>query len=209
MASSKLAIWCVQLVQSAVVRATRLASDALAGSQGALVVLLVVAVMSHYMCTLLLRCRATLAKRMQDEGQPLLEEITYPDIGAAALPEWHLGERISAFCLLLCQLGACIAYLIFIGNNMHRIAPDLGPRSVPLLLIAPALLAMCYVRRVDLLFPTSLLGSVLFFVGLALLSVHGFSNWHPPAHMHAVRWDTMPIFLGMAIFAMEGINMVR
>ena len=117
---------------------------------------------------------------------------------------------LTSVCLLLCQLGACIAYLIFIGNNLHRVAGDVMPRAAWIAVVAPCVYVLACIRRVEYLFPTSLLGSLFGLVGLACITAHGLSHQPPiqPASWEAFRPEGVLIFIGVAVFAMEGINMV-
>lgn len=180
-----------------------------AGWLAALAILLVVALVSIYACQLLLEAKSVAEVELRRRGEKEEdEEITYPDVGSAAIPTAGLGRSLTFFFLVATQIGSCIAYVMFIGNNLHAL--DLGaPRWALILMLAPLLFAFTLSRDMASIYPVSLAGTILFVVGVVVVVAEAVDAWNPPAHFPAVRTEGLARFTGTAIFALSGINLVR
>lgn len=184
----------------------------MAGWLGGLVVLVVIAVTSAYTAKLLLRAKNCARKRAvrrlvqggmrAEEAREATVHLTYPEVGREALPEGHVGERMTAFFLALTQLGSCTAYVIFMANNLNSIDPTWPARWMYVFVLLPPLIFLSFIRDIDLLFPLSLAGTALLAIGIVLIAGHATSEWAPPDTFRVTDLHGMTIFAGMAIFAM-------
>lgn len=183
-----------------------------AGWLGGILVLLVIAVTSAYTAKLLLRAKNCARKRAvrrlvqggmrPEDARAATVHMTYPEVGREALPQGHVGERMSAFFLALTQLGSCTAYVIFMANNLSAIDPTWPSRWMYVFVLLPPLIFLSFIQDIDLLFPLSLAGTALLAVGIVLIAGHAVSEWAPPDAFRVIDVHGMTIFAGMAIFAM-------
>ena len=89
------------------------------------VTLMAIALISRYCMELLLKCRVHLLDRdVKEEEQSLRTKASYGDIGFAAYGK-H-GKFLVNVALCFTQTGFCCVYMIFLGNNMHSIFPDVS-----------------------------------------------------------------------------------
>ena len=78
-------------------------------------------------------------------------------------------------------------------------------------MILPFMLAICSIRNLRYLSPFSVVANVLQFVGLGIIFYYIFAT--PLPDSSSVPWlaesSRLPLFFGTAIFAIEGISVVR
>lgn len=202
-----------------------------AGYAGGTIGLVLVAAMCIYTMMLLVRCKYWIkdpkatefaAARLgsQVANAPpglragLIQDMTleYPDIAYYAGGGGRRGTARAAYWfvmlnLLLCQLATCIAYFIFLGNSVSSATSEAIPRAAAIFVCFPIALALSMVRDQQQLVPAAFMGNLALIGGIVLIFTSGFLHHWPPGKMEAFNPD-IPIFLGIAIFAMEGINQV-
>eukprot|EP00286_Rhodomonas_abbreviata_P020766 CAMPEP_0181293090 /NCGR_PEP_ID=MMETSP1101-20121128/2874_1 /TAXON_ID=46948 /ORGANISM="Rhodomonas abbreviata, Strain Caron Lab Isolate" /LENGTH=521 /DNA_ID=CAMNT_0023397643 /DNA_START=92 /DNA_END=1654 /DNA_ORIENTATION=+ len=143
------------------------------------------------------------------------------------------GLQVANGIILCCQLGTCIAYNIFLGVSLVAIIstlypnPDhfiygnsLGYNPYIFFVICQTLLfcMMAQLKDVASMAPLLMFAQVAMVTAFALIIIAGMV--HPSVcdrdgstavfcKVHAgARWDTYPVFIGIAVFAMEGIPTV-
>jgi proton-coupled amino acid transporter len=168
-------------------------------SQGGMIAgtigMLIVALLSTVAVFLLLDCKKRLGRHTR----------TFGDIGFGAAG--RAGHSIVEGCVVLSQLGFCTAYIIFITQNMHRyMSAYFGEQEVTLTLI-PALVLLCWIRSLQVLAPFSLLAIVLILAGLATVVLASADKIGLGKGVEPYVPDTLPVFIGMAIYSFEGIGL--
>mmetsp|Transcript_14035 Transcript_14035/g.34039 ORF Transcript_14035/g.34039 Transcript_14035/m.34039 type:complete len:445 (+) Transcript_14035:2-1336(+) len=155
----------------------------------------IVALFSTIAVFLLLDCKAKLGRHAR----------TFGDIGYGAAGK--AGHAVVEGCVVLSQLGFCTAYVIFITQNLARyVEAIVWPQELTLLLV-PALVCLCWIRSLQVLAPLSLLAIVLILVGLLSVVVASADRFGQGKDVEQVIPETLPIFLGMAIYSFEGIGL--
>lgn len=180
------------------------------GWLGGIVILVVVGLLNAY-TGLLLRDAKYVAddilRQRGEKGED--EEVTFADVGAAAFSRGGLGRSLTFFFLVISQLGTCIAYVVFMVNNLSAADPVFASRWLYIGLLGPCLFAFTMFRSMASLSPVAIIGTALFVVGIALVVFESLSSWNPPSEFPAYRADGVDRFVGTAIFALSGINLVR
>mmetsp|Transcript_47498 Transcript_47498/g.148609 ORF Transcript_47498/g.148609 Transcript_47498/m.148609 type:complete len:654 (-) Transcript_47498:28-1989(-) len=150
-----------------------------------------------------------------------------PHIAAVISP--GLGEKWANLVVILCQLGTCIAYNIFLGVSFTAIVEELYPthnyaemqtrgyNPYVFFVLCNTMLFCLLVQFKDFarMAPLLIFAQGAMMTAMALVIAHGLV--HPSVcdrdadtqvfcrvHWEA-RWQTFPIFVGIAVFAMEGI----
>jgi len=150
-----------------------------------------------------------------------------PHIAAVVSP--GSGERWANLVVILCQLGTCIAYNIFLGVSFTAIVEELYPthnyaemkrrgyNPYVFFVLCNSMLFCLLVQFKDFarMAPLLIFAQGAMMTAMALVIAHGLI--HPSVcdrdadtlvfcrvHWEA-RWQTFPIFVGIAVFAMEGI----
>jgi proton-coupled amino acid transporter len=131
---------------------------------------------------------------------------TFTEIGTGAFGSW--GGLMVDVCIIITQLGGCIAYVIFISQNMSK-AVGLTDLQWVFLMFIP-FLAIGMVRRIETLAPTALLGNLVYVFAFAVVFYLGGTetccvakddiNWSDVAHY--------PLIFGTCSFSLEGIALV-
>lgn len=152
------------------------------------------------------------------------------DIGRASFGTFgYLAVLVLTF---ICQLGVCIVYCIFIGRSITGIfvseLPDnpdetsITPAAYYVILAAgvtPVLLLLSWIRSMKYLAKALIVATTLMTAGVVIIIAYGATNaiqCDPPASpataqqctLHIFRWETYPIFLGVVVFALEGMTTV-
>ncbi|CAN0072498.1 unnamed protein product, partial [Discosporangium mesarthrocarpum] len=134
---------------------------------------------------------------------------TYGEIGLYALGK--AGQGAIEVFLVTMQLSICIVYFSFVSANLVEILPaswGIGQRGIIVLMIVPVA-GLALVRHMKDLAIVSLAASLFFMSGLALilLLVVNHIPDRPPTEV-LFSPSKVPIFLGNAVFAFEGIGLV-
>lgn len=124
---------------------------------------------------------------------------------------------IDAF-LCVTQLGFCCVYFVFVAQNLkHVIDPYVGItwplQSYMALLLIPMIL-LTYVRNLKWLAPFSMIANIFMAVGLGIIFYYVFRDPLPSIHRPNfssgfASWKQLPLYFGTAIYAFEGIGMVK
>jgi solute carrier family 36 (proton-coupled amino acid transporter) len=124
------------------------------------------------------------------------------------------GQAIVDFFLVLTQWGFCCGYLIFLWQNLASLIKESLhplPNYACVLIFVGLVSPPSLLKNVKKLAPLSFLADVIWFVGFGfVLSFLDYKNF--PVHWQEIdrglRWQTLPIFFGIAVSSFEGIGLV-
>eukprot|EP00466_Bigelowiella_natans_P000758 jgi/Bigna1/74444/fgenesh1_pg.29_\ len=127
------------------------------------------------------------------DGAIEYQELSSLTFGAA-------GEGISAFAAISTQLGACVSFLVFIGENMADVTGASG--SIITLGLVPILIILALIKDASLFAPTSHLGNAALVLAVSTVFWYGFSE-SPPRSLETYtqfRYLGLPIFFGIGVY---------
>jgi proton-coupled amino acid transporter len=166
-----------------------------------LITLLVIAAITFHTTIILTVCKNTLNGRRRKNGES--EDIhTYGDVGKASLG-W-LGAALIDIFLVFTQTGFSCAYLIYIGENMHDMIPQLANWHAVAVAIV-ILIPVCMLRNLKYLAPTSILSEVCIIVGLLIVvyyNIHALATTPFPGtrNIKYFNWSEFPLFFGVCCY---------
>lgn len=134
---------------------------------------------------------------------------SYESIGELAFGTWGKAAVQTVVCVT--QVGFCTAYVVFIGQNLHVIVPQLTTIEWTLC-IAPLLILLSWIRQLKYLAPFSMLANVCLLYGVLVVVVRSSQHLvetHEQPDVVPINISTFLVFLGIAIFAFEGVGLVR
>eukprot|EP00756_Hemistasia_phaeocysticola_P060476 Hpha_TRINITY_DN4063_c0_g1::TRINITY_DN4063_c0_g1_i1::g.63798::m.63798/K14209/SLC36A, PAT; solute carrier family 36 (proton-coupled amino acid transporter) len=165
----------------------------------------VVAVVSLHCMFLVADCK----RHLERKG---VKVERYGDLGTHAFGE--VGARVVDFCLVVTQVGFCVAYLIFIARNLLVVVPDSPGYRMVVLLLLPGQLVLSTIRHLKFLSWFSLLADFTNLFGLSSIFWYaseriGLPDPHGDDEPRLVAdWSRAVFFFGIAIYCYEGIGMV-
>ena len=115
--------------------------------------------------------------------------------------------------LVLDLVGCCCVYIVFVSENIKQVAdfymePDWDIR-IYMSILLPFLIILSLVKNLKYLAPFSMLANGLIATGLGITFYYVFSDLPPIETARKISsWSEMPLFFGIAIFALEGIGVV-
>ncbi|EKX46948.1 hypothetical protein GUITHDRAFT_86572 [Guillardia theta CCMP2712] len=155
-----------------------------------------ISILSTICVFMLLSCKKKLGGRTRSFG----------DVGYAACG--RTGHVLVEFCVVLSQMGFCCAYLIFVGENMYKyVKPYVVKEDNVIWAIVPGISLLCWIPSLDILAPFSLFAVLLIFSGLITVAWNSMPLFGTGPDVQEYIPSTMPIFVGMAIYAFEGIGL--
>lgn len=177
------------------------------GLLAGLVVMVVCAVMATHSMLLLVECKNALRHR---------GVVSYEDIVSVVL-----GRRWSTVVggfLVFTQYGFCVVYMVFLSDNIHTFFPEYTEaeaRMATLAALVPWFVALSWVRTLHALALFSVVACFAIIPGLCIVLAASFiqiSQATMPdlvgTFVTGARWETLPVMMGVAIFAFEGIGVV-
>ncbi|CAI5537375.1 unnamed protein product [Closterium sp. Naga37s-1] len=152
------------------------------------------------------RCRRLVAER----GGAVIN--TYGDLGYHACGQ--VGQRAVDVLVLVSQGGCCVAYLIFVGDNLASIVPacptlpGTSVKTTLILLLSPLQILLAWVRSLTGLAPFSIFADVANLLAMAVVIRDDVSSFTRPTAVHA--WTglaALPFAMGVACYCYEGFAM--
>lgn len=146
--------------------------------------------------------------RIREEIPRCSSISTYAALVKSMLGRW--GESGAIFSMLISNFGAAVAWIKYIGDNLHRFLPEVAfPGSAWCLAVTILLLFCAAIENVGPL--TRISGVGLFagqaFVGVIVAAAAG--HWrHFAQYLYAqplVNWSGLPVAMGIAVFCNEGM----
>ena len=136
------------------------------------------------------------------------EQLDYSGIMSRSLG--GLGEWLALLSIIVSAWGSCIAYLLFIKDNLHSLWPGLLPEWLWVLLASVPLALLSLLDDVRRLAPVSVVGLACAFsfaclvVAEAALHLSADDVREFFAEEPLVRWKTLPLAMAVAAFCNEG-----
>jgi hypothetical protein len=166
------------------------------GMLAAMAGMCIVSILSTMCVFLLLDCKHKLPGRVRSFG----------DVGYGALG--RTGHVLVEVTVVLSQMGFSCAYLIFVSQNLFLYLKEaLSSEAAIVWYLVPLLVGLSWIPSLDVLAPFSVLALALIFSGLGIVAWHAAPSVGRGPDVQSYIPSTMPIFIGMAIYAFEGIGL--
>ncbi|VDP33193.1 unnamed protein product [Soboliphyme baturini] len=157
---------------------------------------------SHQFC-MLVECGAI------DYGKTA--ELTF-SLGPPALRKFGKTARIlvNSF-IMICQLGFCSVYLLFIAENMRQVVDGNGvlPIQAYVAFTLIPIIPLCCVRHLKYLTLPSTVANLLYLISFVITFQYLFLQLPPSSRLPAIRaMDTLPLAFGNIMFSFEAVCLV-
>ncbi|KAL1517835.1 hypothetical protein ABEB36_001549 [Hypothenemus hampei] len=161
-------------------------------------------------------------------AQELCRRTKIPSLGFAEVAEvaflngppgfrpWAKFAKASINLFLVIDLlGCCCVYIVFVATNVKQVVDFYTPKEyhfnsrLYMASMLPPLILINLIRNLKLLSPLSMIANVLVATGISVTFYYIISDL--PAFDSQPAYESitkLPIFFGMAIFALEGIGVV-
>ena len=114
--------------------------------------------------------------------------------------------------LIITQFGFCSIYFVFVANTIVEVSgleKKINTRLV-ILSLAPLAILFSFVRSLEKLSYLSIVANFCCIGGLIMILQYLGSNFKDVRkYPEFAGWNGLPLFASMAIFAFEGIGVVR
>ena len=144
---------------------------------------------------------------------PSTVELSFKS-GPARLQKY--AANMKTFCnifIVITQLGFCCIYFLFIGTNVKQFLDYYGIFFDLHVLIAFSLILVwstTLITNLKYLVPFSFIAIIFMFVGLAITYYYSVQDLPSPTERNYFSTiHQLPLFFGTAIYAFEGISLVR
>ncbi|XP_004494293.1 amino acid transporter ANT1 isoform X1 [Cicer arietinum] len=174
-----------------------------AGSLG----IAIVGISTYYCMLLLVMCRDKLASE-----EPLVEARSYGDLGYRCYGT--LGRFLTELVILVAQCAGSVAYLVFIGQNLHSVFQSNGfSLASYIFMLTPIEIGMSWIGSLSALAPFSIFADVCNVLAMGIVVKEdvllalkdGFSITERTAITSNI--GGLPFAAGMAVFCFEGFGM--
>ncbi|CAL5079355.1 unnamed protein product [Urochloa decumbens] len=159
-----------------------------------------------YCMLLLVDCRDKLEEDQDEECYH--GHYTYGDLGEKCLGA--IGRCLTEILILVSQAGGSVAYLIFIGQNLHSIFSQLMSQAGFIFaILLPVQIALSFIRSLSSLSPFSIFADVCNVLAMAIVIKEDLQLFdHPFSNRSAFNglW-AVPFSFGVAVFCFEGFSM--
>ncbi|CAI5950005.1 unnamed protein product [Closterium sp. NIES-64] len=132
---------------------------------------------------------------------------SYGDLGFRLYGVW--GRVAVDAMMLISQGGFCVAYLIFIGQNVSSVlSHSTRHKTLVIAAVAPLEVLLSWMRSLTRLAPFSIFADVANVSAFALVICYGIYSFHGFSHLSAFTGlSNAPMALGVAVYAFEGVGM--
>eukprot|EP00891_Asterochloris_glomerata_P007096 jgi/Astpho2/7096/Aster-01925 len=163
--------------------------------QGGIFMLLVAGLNLHCMM-LLVKCK----RRLQAAAVVSYSEVVRHTLGRP-------GQLLVELLLIMSQMGFCVAYLIFIGQNLTTLT-NKDPAFF-ILAAGPILVALAMLRGVHALAPFSLIADAANICGILVVVWDEFGRLEKGTHIRLFSsLGSLPFLFGVVIYCYEGVGMI-
>lgn len=131
---------------------------------------------------------------------------TFTEVGRAAFGYW--GAFAVDVSILITQMGACIAYIVFMSKNFSQVIGLAAPIWVGIMFIPLALLST--IRKMEKLAPFSAMGNIVYIFTIIVIMIQGVraNNMVPRDDIVWSDFSFLPLIFGTVSFALEGIALI-
>eukprot|EP00003_Mantamonas_plastica_P000126 TRINITY_DN1012_c0_g2_i1.p1 TRINITY_DN1012_c0_g2~~TRINITY_DN1012_c0_g2_i1.p1 ORF type:complete len:360 (+),score=84.72 TRINITY_DN1012_c0_g2_i1:773-1852(+) len=151
---------------------------------------------------LLVKCK----RHLQDRGVTTYGELAYRIWGWKS---WALVDIM----LMMCQMGVCVAYTIFIGENLHSMYP--GLTSIEWMwIITPAFVLLANLRTLKQLGPYAFVATIVMYLVLCFIFAYDIAMMaaKPVVIKQANYWGAsfsqIITFCGIGLYSLEGVGTI-
>ncbi|KAL6594961.1 hypothetical protein ACP70R_048064 [Stipagrostis hirtigluma subsp. patula] len=159
-----------------------------------------------YCMLLLVDCRDKLKEEETEEH--CHGHYTYGDLGERCFGS--IGRCLTEILILVSQAGGSVAYLIFIGQNLHSVFSQLmSPTGFIFAVLLPVQIALSFIRSLSSLSPFSIFADFCNVLAMAIVIKEDLQLFdHPFSNRSAFNgiW-AIPFTFGVAVFCFEGFSM--
>ncbi|XP_011502343.1 PREDICTED: proton-coupled amino acid transporter 4 isoform X2 [Ceratosolen solmsi marchali] len=168
-----------------------------------------------YCVHILVKCAHILCRRTQTPSLGFAEvaEAAFL-VGPESIQKYaRLAKATINSFLVLDLIGCCCVYVVFVSENIKQVAdfymdPDWDVR-IYMAMLLPFLIVFSLVRNLKYLAPFSMIANGLIAAGLGITFYYIFSDLPSVEGVRKISsLKEMPLFFGIAIFALEGIGVV-
>lgn len=177
---------------------------------------LAVGIICTYCMHILVQCAHILCHRQHipSIGYATLAESAFRSGPESLRGYAHCARTVINTFLVVSMTGCCCIYNIFIAKNLEQVIEiytelRCDVRFYILCLLGP-LIMINLLRNWKLLAPLSMFANIFMAVGLAITMYYIVTDLPSPSQRPAVAtsWEKLPMFLGISVFALEGIGVV-
>jgi proton-coupled amino acid transporter len=171
------------------------------GLEAGIIVYIVMGVVCTYTMNVIIKC-----KRMLNKSHPHL--VTFGDVAGVVLGKW--GKRFIDFGVVFLELMFNTGFTIVMSSTLHTLVPSVA-QNTWICILTPAEIVLSFIRWLKDYWWLSTFGLVVYLFGvMGLTYVDGVIQLHDDTHREpykSVIWDTLPLFMGTAMYSLEGILM--
>ncbi|MED6176098.1 ADP/ATP carrier protein [Stylosanthes scabra] len=167
----------------------------------------IVGIATYYCMLLLVMCRRKLASE-----EPLVEAITYGDLGYRSFGT--SGRYMTELLILLAQCGGSVAYLVFIGQNLHSVFQSYGfTMNSFIFMLVPVEIGLSWIGSLSALAPFSIFADVCNILAIGIVVKEDIQQVLQGEFSFGQRTTItsniggLPFAAGMAVFCFEGFGM--
>ncbi|XP_008205769.1 proton-coupled amino acid transporter-like protein pathetic isoform X2 [Nasonia vitripennis] len=170
-----------------------------------------------YCVHILVKCAHVLCRRTQTPSLGFAEvaEAAFL-IGPEPVQKYaRLAKATINSFLVLDLVGCCCVYVLFVSQNVKQVVEFYTPPEhhmdlrIYMAMLLPLLIVFSLVRNLKYLAPFSMVANGLIAAGLGITFYYIFTDLPAVSTVRPVASITeMPLFFGIAIFALEGIGVV-
>ncbi|TVT97931.1 hypothetical protein EJB05_56802, partial [Eragrostis curvula] len=150
-------------------------------------------------------CRDKLEEESEEHSTG---HYTYGDLGEKCFGT--IGRCLTEILILVSQAGGAVAYLIFIGQNLHSLFSQLmSPAGFIFAILLPVQIALSFIRSLSALSPFSIFADACNVLAMAIVIKEDLQLFdHPFSNRSAFNglW-AVPFSFGVAVFCFEGFSM--
>ncbi|KAG8035772.1 hypothetical protein G9C98_001428 [Cotesia typhae] len=187
-----------------------------AGLYFGLVATFLIGMVCTYCVHILVKCAHTLCRRTQTPSLGFAEVAeTAFLVGPEPVQKYaRLAKATINTFLVIDLLGCCCVYIVFVAENLEQVIENYTKKdldvTVYMAFLLPILLAFSLIRNLKWLSPFSMVANMLIASGMGITFYYVFrdtSEFKPVPGFSS--FSQLPMFFGTAIFALEGIGVVR
>lgn len=173
----------------------------LSGWAPASAAILLSALVTYYCMMLLISCR----KKLEQMGH--FDVSSYGDIGGEAYGK--VGRYAAETMVVICQCGGCVAYMVFIAQNLSSIfTGSIDKYPLIIYLLIPIEIVLSWIRSLSSLAPLSLLADACNVLAIAMVikdDLQSLRGWNEVSSF--TDWGGLLFAAGVAVFSYEGFSM--
>ncbi|OIV92262.1 hypothetical protein TanjilG_00280 [Lupinus angustifolius] len=167
----------------------------------------IVGITTFYCMLLLVRCREKLASE-----EPSAESRTYGDLGYRCFGT--SGRYLTELLILVALCGGSVAYLVFIGQNLHSVFQSHGLTLTSFIFVlVPVEIGLSWIRSLSALAPFSIFADICNVLAIGIVVKEDIGQALGSGFSFGERTTItsniggLPFAAGMAVFCFEGIGM--